>query len=206
MSLLSLIHPILLTIGENLPEASTTSSVAQQAFDIVKPVAGAAVAAIPVIGQKYVKKITNSIEAKNELSSLKEVNEMKTTLLKEIETIVNSAVGSNMQLADKMKEDGQKLSEEQIEQLKESTKKMINDSLPASLVNEDGVLLNIIGGKDKLDNIIDNMREKAVYDYKISKKKNEEKKDETYTVVEEAPSQQIEPIYEDDLDENGIPG
>lgn len=208
MSLLSLFHPILLTAQETIQDIPIVEggSVAEQIFDIMKPVAITAVSSLPVFVGKYGKKALTSFEAKNELDSLCKVNETKTTILKEVETIVNSAVGSNMQLADKMKENGEKLSEDQIKALKESTKKMIYASLPASLTEEDGVLLNIVGGQDKLDTIIENMREKAVYDYKINKNKNATKKDETYTVVEEAPVEMIEPQYEEELDENGIPG
>lgn len=134
--------------------------------------------AILIAVRNYIKRIVKSIEAKNDLESLTKLNEMKSLLLNEIGTIVDAAVGSNMQLADKMKSDNEdhKLTEDQVNELSKAARTLIMSALPPTLTEENGSLLNIIGGKDRLDTIIDGMLEKYVYEYKIktseSKKSN----------------------------------
>lgn len=143
--------------------------------------------AILVTGKNYVKRIVKSIEAKNDLESLTKLNEMKSLLMNEIGTIVEAAVGSNMQLADKMKSQNEdhKLTEEQVTELGTAAKDLVMRALPASLTDENGSLLNIIGGKDRLDAIIEGLLEKSVYDYKIksadSKAKTETKQTKEIT-------------------------
>lgn len=135
--------------------------------NILKPLVLSGLGWLSVYLTKCAKRVIESIEAKNELENMSRVNEMRSNLLKEIETSVKAAVGSNMQIANKMKERGKKLTDDQISELQNSAKKLIMDSLPESLTTEGGTLLKIIGGKDKLDITIDNMLETAVYEYKM---------------------------------------
>lgn len=119
--------------------------------------------------KSFADKITKSIVAKNEAASLEKVFAVKSYVMQEITTVVEAAVASNMQIADDMKRAGQKLTEEQIQQLQESAKTLVVNSLPASLTEENGSMIQIIGGTDKLDALINAMIEKSVYEYKIKK-------------------------------------
>ena len=121
-------------------------------------------------------RVTKSIVAKNEAASLEKVFAVKTYVMQEISTVVDAAVASNMQIADDMKRAGQKLTEEQVQQLQESAKTLVVNSLPASLTEENGSMIQVIGGPDKLDALITAMIEKSVYEYKI-KKANRNKND-----------------------------
>lgn len=119
--------------------------------------------------KSFGKKITDSIVAKNEAESLEKVFAVKSYVIQEISTIVEAAVASNMQIAEDMKKAGQKLTEEQQYQLQQSAKELVLNSLPASLTQEDGSMIQIIGGQEKLDALISAMMEKSVYEYKIKK-------------------------------------
>lgn len=129
------------------------------------------------IVKSYASKITNSIIERNKMEMLDYVTSTKNNVLEEMETIVQAAVLSNMQIADKMKEGGKKLAEEQINQLNEAADQMIYKALPSSLTDENGTLLKLIGGKERLDSIIDGMVEKSVIEGKaklIASKNNRE--------------------------------
>lgn len=126
--------------------------------------------AICVIVKHYADKITKSIVAKNEISELEKKNTVRKDLLSTLNTLVEAAVGSNMQLADTMKMSGEKLTQEQITELNRSAKQLIINSLPPSLTSDDGVLMEVIGGREKLDAIIGSLMEKHVYEYKLRPK------------------------------------
>lgn len=122
--------------------------------------------AIILLIKQQVDRAVKSFVAKNEIANMEKKNAIRLQLTKTIEEHVEAAVASNMQLADEMKKSGQKLEEYQIMQLNESAKTLVLNSLPPSLTEEDGVLLEIIGGRDRLDAIISSMMEKYVYQYK----------------------------------------
>lgn len=122
---------------------------------------------------KYGKQYAKSLEAKHALEQMSKKTEIKNTLLVEIRTIVESIVGSNMQMADAIKkENGGHLTDEQSVDIKNQVKELITIALPDDLTEEGGVLLDIIGGKKCLDTIISNMIDCAVYDYKLKKTGN----------------------------------
>lgn len=145
------------------------SSIISITKGILEPLVLTCVGWLSVYITKCIKRYMDGIEAKNELNNMNKVNEMRSSLLKEIELNVRAAVGSNMQIANKMKSHGKKLTNEQINELQKTVKTLVMDSLPESLTTEDGVLLKIIGGKNRLDIIINNMLETAVYEYKNNK-------------------------------------
>jgi len=122
-----------------------------------------------VIVKSYGKKIVDSIIAKNDLESISQKNTIKTLLLEQLQKIVETAVGSNMQTADQFKIECPKLTDEQKQILLDAAKECIMASLPPQLKDDDSDLLTIIGGKEQLEVIIDNMIEKVVYDYKMKK-------------------------------------
>lgn len=120
--------------------------------------------------KKYANRYVNSLEVKHELENLAKTAEIKTIILNEIRTIVGEVVGSNMQIADAAKKDnGGHLTDEQSMKIHKTVKDVVMVSLPQSLTEKDGVLLNVVGGSERLEVIIDNMISKAVYDYKIKK-------------------------------------
>lgn len=125
-----------------------------------------------LVVKSYVNKITKSIIAKNELDALERTNSVNNHLINEISIIVESAVGSNMQLAESMKENNENgLSDDQIKELNESTLRLINNALPPSLLDNNSPLLEIIGGRERLNSIIKNMIEQYVYEYKVKRSK-----------------------------------
>lgn len=118
------------------------------------------------IVKSYAKKITNSVISKNELMSLDNLTSIKNNLLTEIQTIVQAAVFTNMKLAETMKTGGKKLEETEITMLQNSAKRLVYQSLPLSLTDENGPMLKIIGGQEKLDSIINGYLEQAVINAK----------------------------------------
>lgn len=125
-----------------------------------------------IMARSYIKRITVSIEAKNELEQLKQTNEIKSQLLKEIESMTKSAVASNMQRADAIKRcnPDHKLTDDEASILANDARDLVISSLPDSLTKEGSALLSIIGGADKLQTIINGFIEKHVYEYKANKK------------------------------------
>lgn len=129
-------------------------------------------ASVVIVVKHYADKIAKSIVAKNEISSMSKENTVRNELIKTLDEMVKAAVASNMELAKKLKENGRKLTDDEIEELNNTVITLVMNSLPPSLTNDDGVLLEIIGGRDKLDAIIRSMMEKYVYEYKIADKSN----------------------------------
>lgn len=143
-------------------------------FDnIAIPILAAFGGIIVYLIKSFADRITKSVVAKNEAASLEKVFATKSYIIKEIDDIVGAAVASNMQIADDMKKAGHKLSEEQIMQLQESAKELVINSLPASLTEESGSMIQIIGGQDKLYSLINALMEKHVYEYKIKRSQGE---------------------------------
>lgn len=137
---------------------------------LVIPIILAFCGGIVYLVKKYVDRITTSIEAKNEIEKVTTTNKLKQQLLDEIEKVVNTAVATNMPKADKYKEGGNKLTEDQIKELNESARNLALAMLPNSITEENGFLLGVIGTKEKLNVLIDSYIEKATYDYKLKKK------------------------------------
>jgi len=117
---------------------------------------------IVLIAKHYIKKITESILAKNELSMMLSNMNIKNGILSELGTMVQSAVFTNMKLANSLKENGKKLTEVEANMLQESAKKLVYNALPTEYEDENSAVLKLVGGKQKLDNIISNMIEGAV--------------------------------------------
>lgn len=137
---------------------------------IIVPIIAAIGVAIVVVIKHRADKIAKSVVAKNELDEMGKKNTIRKDIISSLSTVVEAAVGSNMQLADAMKKSGNGLTPEQVAELNRTAKELVLNSLPPSLTNDDGVLLEIIGGRDRLDAIITSMMEKYVYEYKLRPK------------------------------------
>lgn len=122
----------------------------------------------------YAKKITTSMTTKNEMEYLEKMTAAKSNLMDQLDKLVESAVASNMQLAEKMKENGHKLTEDEISELNRSAKDIVVSSLPIEVLDPEGDLYKLIGGDDKLDKMIMSLMEKHVYAYKLQKIQNSE--------------------------------
>lgn len=122
----------------------------------------------------YAKKITTSLTTKNEMEYLEKMTAAKSNLMDQLDKLVESAVASNMQLAEKMKENGHKLTEDEISELNRSAKDIVVSSLPIEVLDPEGDLYKLIGGDDKLDKMIMSLMEKHVYAYKLQKIQNSE--------------------------------
>lgn len=150
----------------------------QNVFDtILGPAIIACIGAVVALGNKYIKQYLKKLDVKHELENMTRENEIKNGIMAEIKSIVVSVVGANMRIADDLKSanSDKMLTNEQSAEIKENVKKLVMASLPDSLTDDDGVLLDVMGGKERLDIIIDSMIEKCVYDYKIKKKAAESK-------------------------------
>jgi len=130
---------------------------------------------IALIVNKYFDKITKSIEVKNEIESIEKRMKTRQDILETLRPTVEAAVASNMQLANKLRERNGKLTEEDAASLNESAKELVMNTLPASLTEEEGVLLDIIGGRDQLDTAIKIMIEQYVYEYKLQQNNSNNK-------------------------------
>lgn len=137
---------------------------------LILPIIVAFCGAIVYLVKKFIDRISNSIESKNEIEKVTKSNELKQQLLKEIENVVVAAVATNMPKADKYKEGGNKLTDEQILELNQSARNLAYAMLPNSITEENGFLLGVIGNKEKLNILIDSFIEKATYEYKFKKK------------------------------------
>ena len=145
------------------------NSVMQAITDnVLIPIVAILGATLVLVLESCLKKVADSIVNKNAMSDLEKEAATRKKLLDTIASCVEAAVGSNMQLADLMKSNGS-LTEEQIHELNESAKKIIYAGLPTSLTDEDGALMKIIGGPEKLEALIVAMMEQYVYEYKIKK-------------------------------------
>lgn len=136
---------------------------------IIVPIIIALGAALLLICKNRFDKISKSIVAKNELADMQKKTNIRKDLMEQIAINVEAAVASNMQIADGMKAGGKSLTEEQVKSLNESAKQLVINALPSSMTEDDGVLLEILGGRAKLDAMIDAMMEKYVYEYKVKK-------------------------------------
>jgi hypothetical protein len=92
----------------------------------------------------------------------------KNSLIDGIDKIVEGAVCANIQFAEELKErsNDRKLTAAQSNQLHNAAKQLIYNSLPASLKDEDNALLKLIGDKQALDTLVENMIEKHVIEWK----------------------------------------
>lgn len=144
--------------------------------DLLLPVVLIIVSTTIIIVKSYAKRITDSVTEKNDLDKLERTFAIKKHLLDEIQLLVKSAVASNMQLAESLKADGKYISDEDAKMLSNSAKELILFALPNSITEEDGSLISIIGSREVLEQIIDSMIEKEVYEYKIKSKGNKSNK------------------------------
>lgn len=117
--------------------------------------------------KKFLEKITRSIEIKNEMGTLEKRISIRNKLITLISENVKAAVAANMQVANEYKEQGRKLTPEEAENLRKSANQLVMGSLPESLKG-DGVLLEIIGGTETLQVLINALIEKYVYEYKTN--------------------------------------
>jgi len=122
---------------------------------------------IAVLVTKWTEKIGKSVTVKNEIESIQKRMSTRQDILNTLRPTVEAAVASNMQLADTLRKKNGKLTEEDVELLNNSAKELVLNTLPDSLTDDDGVLLDIIGGRDQLDTAIKIMIEQYVYEYKI---------------------------------------
>lgn len=123
----------------------------------------------------YAKKITASLTMKNEMESLEKMTQAKSNFIEQLDKLVESAVAANMQLAETMKANGHKLTDEQIQELNQSAKDLVMSSLPIDTLDPEGDLYKLIGGEEKLDKMITSLMEKHVYAYKLLRAQTENK-------------------------------
>jgi len=136
---------------------------------VITPILGAIVTVIVGYLGWRLNKVSKAAMAKNVMAEMEKKNGIRNQVMDLISKNVKSAVESNMQLADSMKQAGHSLDQDEIKALNNSAKQMVLNNLPLELTNSDGVLCEIIGGVDKLNSIIDTMMEQYVYEIKLAK-------------------------------------
>lgn len=118
--------------------------------------------------QRYLEKFSNGIEVKNSLFNLEKQLNIRNKLVEILSEDVKSTVASNMTKANEFKKAGNgKLTQEQQEELRNQVKAITINSISSIISSNEG-LLEMIGGKESLDSLIDILIEKYVYEYKIS--------------------------------------
>ena len=132
--------------------------------NLVLPVLLGLASAFVLIIKHYLQKLTESILSKNKIDSLVKRAATRNEILSEISTIVQFAVFTNMALANKLKGSAtdNKLSDEDVKVLHNNTLNLVYKSLPSDYTDENSTIMKMIGGKDKLDNIILNMIESSL--------------------------------------------
>ena len=125
---------------------------------------------ILVILQNYLNKISKSIKEKNDQECISLRNQTKLNLINQLNIIVENAVVVNMNLAQRFKQQSGKLSKEEIDLLKNNIFSIVSRSLLNSNTNQ--LPIEIIGGREAFNCIIDGLIEKHVIDYKIKNKDN----------------------------------
>ena len=140
---------------------------------------------------RWVNKIGKSITLKNEIESIEKRAKARKDILDALRLTVEAAVGSNMQLANTMRQRNGKLTGDDIAVLKNTAKELIMNTLPESLKSEDGELLKIVGGRAQLDTEINVMIEQYVYEYKIKSSKQSDDNSSKQTKHQTLPSTSI---------------
>lgn len=139
---------------------------------IIIPVIIALATAIVFIAKSGFNRISKSITAKNELAAMESQQAIREKLVAMIDDSVKAAVASNMSTVEELKKNNHKLTGNEIQELNESAKQLVLNTLPPELTDEDGTLLSILGGTAKLDGLITSLIEKYVYEYKLIKAEN----------------------------------
>lgn len=134
---------------------------------LVLPLIVTFIGGLVYFGKKYMDQISRSILAKNEMTVLEKESQLRNQVLQTISESTKSAVAYNMETANSIKAEGRYLTEDEITELNESAMNIVLNSLPPSLTEEDGVLLKLIGNKEKLIALIKSYMEKYVYEYKM---------------------------------------
>lgn len=137
--------------------------------NLVVPVVAALGGLLLLVIKSFGDKITKSTTSKNDAAQVEAMFNIRQMIIKEVQELVDAAVASNMQIADDMKKNGHRLTDEEAKNLSVTAKNLVLVSLPDELVKDDGSLCKIIGGPQKLESMIDAMIEKSVYMYKIQK-------------------------------------
>ena len=124
-------------------------------------------AAFIAIIKPKVDKFVTTMVARADMDEIAKENTVRRDLIALIDERVQSAVASNMSIARAIKSTyGGVMPPEQGKALSDNAKKLVMNSLPVALTDEDGSLNKIIGGTDRLQAIIESSLEKHVYEYK----------------------------------------
>lgn len=134
---------------------------------VIVIIAGALIA----IFQPKINKLVSKHLAKEDLKELNEENTLRKNLIELIDKQVGDAVASNMSLANVIREQHNgTIPEEEGIKLANNAKQLVMNALPLSLTQDDGNLSKIIGGKNRLEAIIQASLEKSVYELKYREK------------------------------------
>lgn len=118
--------------------------------------------------QHYADKFVNLFSERQKVESVEKIASIRSNLIRDLDGFVKSAVASNMDMVDKMKAMGHKLTPEQIREVNESAKTIIYKSLPER-ISETMTPAEVLGGEHVMNALIESMMEKHVLEYKISR-------------------------------------
>lgn len=117
--------------------------------------------------QHYADKFVEIFTTRQKTESMEKIASVREKLVMELDKNTEAAVASNMDMVDKMKAAGHKLTEEQIQQVNDSAKLIIHKSLPTDIGGMTAA--DILGGEDVLNSMINSLMEKYVLEYKIKR-------------------------------------
>lgn len=136
--------------------------------NLVVPLIVAIAGIVITLASKYLEKFSAGIELKNSLYSLEKQVSIKNKIIEILSSEIKSAVASQMSSANEMKEaNGGKLTTEQQEALRTTAKLLVTKSLSALLSSNES-LMEMLGGEEAVEELIDTLIEKYVYEYKIA--------------------------------------
>lgn len=119
------------------------------------------------IAQHYANKFVEMFTERQKVESVEKIANARARLIAEIDKSTEGAVASTMDMVDKMKEGGKKLTEEQIAEITNSAKAMIHLTIPKMI--GDIPADEILGGSSVVEEIINVSLEKYVLEYKIKR-------------------------------------
>lgn len=144
--------------------------------NIAVPIIGAIGTALVIIVKQLGDRIVKSVIDKNSADEIEKAFKIQNLLMEKLDMIVKSAVASNMQIADDIKCSGKGISEQQAEVLRNSARDIIMKSLPTGITVGDNKqnVIDILGGEQRVNIMIDSLMEKYVYEYKLQKEAAED--------------------------------
>ncbi|MDE7346511.1 MAG: hypothetical protein K2N48_07200 [Muribaculaceae bacterium] len=154
------------------------------------------------VAKHYADKLVAIFTERHKVESVEKIARARESLVKELDTNVQAAVASNMDMADKMKAAGHKLTDEEILQINSSAKEIVFRTLPQEISGM--TPSEILGGDTVTNALINSLMEKHVLEYKIKRGMKTNHDDDTTMSAEIPQSAEMEQSL-DGMDTSDLP-